>query len=82
MTPFPIFSADEPSLAAAELGSKDGHGAGDHDQPYAFGHRPRANAPFPFTARQYGRLLALRGCVHDGLVGADDFEDLSQAPTT
>jgi hypothetical protein len=38
----------------------DGPGAGDHDEPYRFGRRPRASAPFPFTERQYARLLVLR----------------------
>ena len=42
-------------------GSKDGSGAGDNDQPYTFGRRPRAIAPWPFTERQYARLLVLRG---------------------
>ena len=27
------------------VGSLDGLGAGDHDQPYPFGWRPRANVP-------------------------------------
>lgn len=41
-------------------GSHDGSGAGDHDVPYIFGRRPRAVAPFPFSTRQYARLLLLR----------------------
>jgi hypothetical protein len=71
---FPVSSASDPSEAAAGLGSKDGRGGGDHDQPYTFGRRPRADAPFPFRAREYGRLLALRGCVADGLRGSDDLD--------
>jgi hypothetical protein len=47
-------------------GTKDGQGAGDHDQPYHFGRRPRAIAPWPFTERQYARLLILRGHAVDG----------------
>jgi hypothetical protein len=74
VTTFPVFSASDPSQAAAGLGSKDGRGSGDHDQPYTFGRRPRASAPFPFRAHEYGRLLALRGCVADGLLGADDLD--------
>jgi hypothetical protein len=31
-------------------------------------------APFPFTLHQYTRLLALRGCIGDGLLGADDVD--------
>ena len=50
------------------VGSLDGSGAGDHDKPYRWGRRPRASAPFPFTERQYARLLVFRGRVHDGLV--------------
>jgi hypothetical protein len=36
-----------------------------HDMPYRFGRRPTARAPFPFTERQFGRLLVLRGRVND-----------------
>jgi hypothetical protein len=43
----------------------DGPGAGDHDEPYRFGRRPRASAPFPFTERQYARLLVFRSRVAD-----------------
>jgi len=46
-------------------GSKDGSGAGDNDQPYTFGRRPRAIAPWPFTERQFMRLLVLRGRLGD-----------------
>ncbi len=55
-------------------GSKDGPGSSDHDQAYTFGRRPRAIAPFPFTPRQFGRLLALRGRIGDGLTGLDDLD--------
>jgi hypothetical protein len=53
-------------------GTKDGIGSADHDQPYTFGRRPRAAAPFPFHTYQYARLLALRGRIGDGLYAADD----------
>jgi hypothetical protein len=46
-------------------GSLDGEGAADHDQPYRFGFRPRASAPYPFSTRQYARLLMLRGRIQD-----------------
>ena len=46
-------------------GSLDGNGAADHDQPYRFGFRPRAVAPYPFNERQYARLLVLRGRIQD-----------------
>ena len=38
--------------------------APSHDQPYRFGRRPSVRAPFPFTERQFARLLILRGRVH------------------
>jgi hypothetical protein len=47
---------------------------GDHDQPYRFGHRPTASAPFPFSTRQYARLLVLRSRVQAGLFAADDLQ--------
>jgi hypothetical protein len=47
------------------LGSLDGEGAGDHDQPYRFGWRPRSSVPYPFSTRQYARLLVFRGRLHD-----------------
>ena len=39
----------------------DGQGGGDHDKPYAFGRLPNSVATFPFTTREYARLLILRG---------------------
>ena len=52
--------------------SLDGTGAGDHDQPYRFGLRPRSSATYPFSTRQYARLLVLRSRVQAGQFGADD----------
>jgi hypothetical protein len=56
--------ATNPSLPSAKpaamAGSKDGHNAADHDEPYAFGRRPNTRAPYPFNERQYARLLILR----------------------
>ncbi|MDQ3810943.1 MAG: hypothetical protein M3336_11690 [Chloroflexota bacterium] len=54
------------------IGSHDGTGAGDHDQAYRFGRRPRAAAPYPFSTRQFIRLLVLRGRIQDGLSAQDD----------
>jgi hypothetical protein len=34
--------------------------APSHDQPYRFGRRPSVRAPFPFTERQFARLLVVR----------------------
>ena len=57
---------------ATTTGSLDGSGSADHDHPYKFGRKPRAVAPYPFSTRQFSRLLVLRGRVQDGLFGADD----------
>jgi hypothetical protein len=46
-------------------GTHDGIGAADHDAPYEFGRRPNAHAPFPFTTREYVRLLILRSRIKD-----------------
>ena len=62
------------------FGSLDGQGAGDHDQPYRFGWRPRASVPYPFNTRQYARLLVLRGRVQDSLAGQDDLTRAAHAP--
>ena len=56
----------------ALVGTRDGAGAGDHDQPYAFGRRLRSNATGPFTTRQYLHLLVLRSRVEAGLFATDD----------
>ena len=50
---------DRTQLPETGAGSRDGSGAGDNDQPYTFGRRPRAIAPWPFTERQYRRLVAV-----------------------
>jgi hypothetical protein len=43
-------------------------GAGDHDVPYVFGRVPRAMAPFPFSTREFARLLILRSRIRDGVL--------------
>jgi hypothetical protein len=58
-------------LSTSGSGSKDGSGAADNDQPYQFGRRPRALAPWPFTERQYAHLLVLRGRLADAPDPAD-----------
>jgi hypothetical protein len=63
-----------PNTGAAP-GSLDGDGAGDHDQPYRFGFRPRASAPYPFNTRQYARLLVLRGRVQDLVAAASELDN-------
>jgi hypothetical protein len=57
---------------AQDAGSHDGSGAGDHDRPYTFGCRPRESTPYPFSTRQYARLLVLRSRIDADLVGRDD----------
>ena len=65
-------------LPETGAGSKDGSSASDHDQPYVFGRRPRAIAPWPFTERQFARLLIARGkyrmapSIDDAAVSEDD----------
>jgi len=53
------------------VGSADGQGSGDHDVPYRFGRKPRASHPYPFSERQYARLLLLRSRVQERLVSDD-----------
>jgi hypothetical protein len=48
--------------------SRDGIGSADHDMPYVFGRLPRALAPFPFSMREFARLLVLRSRIRDGLL--------------
>jgi hypothetical protein len=61
----------QPQPEPALRGSKDGRGAGDHDQAFRFGYRPSARWTYPFSVSQYGRLLILRGRVQDGDYAAD-----------
>ena len=44
-------------------GSRDGTGAGDHDQAYQFGHAATAACPYPFSGVEFARLLIMRGQV-------------------
>ena len=39
----------------------------NHDEAYVFGRHPSTRAPFPFTPRQFARLLVLQGRVQDTL---------------
>ena len=64
-----MHSVPRPNVAQTG-GSLDGDTAADHDQPYRFGFRPRANASYPFSTRQYARLLILRGRIQDDIEGA------------
>jgi hypothetical protein len=54
-----------PKPSATTGGSLDGRGSGDHDRAYAFGRRPSSAVPFPFSTRQYVRLLLMRSRLGD-----------------
>jgi len=53
-------------------GTCDGSGAGDRDQPFRYCHKPTTLAPFPFSTRQYARLLVLRSRLEGGVSCTDD----------
>ena len=53
-------------------GTLDGRGAGDHDQPYRFGRAPTSQASYPFSTRQFARLLVLRSRIEAKLFGLGD----------
>ena len=53
-------------------GTRDGSGAGDRDQPFRYGHKPTTLAPYPFSTRQYARLLVLRSRMEAGVSCTDD----------
>jgi hypothetical protein len=64
-------TADEADSAPTHQGSRDGSGAGDNDQPYAFGRRPTTRAPYPFTELEFARLLRMRGHTRDTWTAED-----------
>lgn len=64
-----MISHSQPRPISAE--SLDGSGPGDHDQPYHFGRQPTSSATYPFSTRQYARLLILRSRVQAGQFGND-----------
>jgi hypothetical protein len=41
------------------------------DEPYRFGRRPNTRAPFPFTEREFARLLIARGRLQESTSTAD-----------
>jgi hypothetical protein len=72
----------QPEPPAAPSGPLNSPGGGHHDLPYRFGRRPSIAALYPFSIRQYARLLVLCSQVQSGLVGADDLgaESLAHQP--
>ena len=45
-----------------------------YDEPYRFGRRATTKAPFPFTERQFARLLIARGRITSASSVADQAE--------
>jgi len=45
--------------------------APSYDEPYRFGRRPTVQAPFPFTERQFARLLIVRSRLQAAPSAAD-----------
>jgi hypothetical protein len=43
--------------------------APSYDEPYRFGRRPTSRAPFPFTEREFARLLIVRGRLQSQVEG-------------
>ena len=61
-----------PESTNGTSGTRDDVGAGDHDQPFRFGWRPRTSAPVPVQYPSVRPLLLLRSRVDAGLLGQDD----------
>jgi hypothetical protein len=59
----PMISQPQQETPTTIVGTLDGDGAGDHDLPYRFGRKPSVNQPFPFSTREYAKLLILRSRV-------------------
>ena len=57
--------------ATSSAASNTASNAPTVDQPYRFGRRPTTACPFPFTERQFARLLIVRGRVQDAPAAAD-----------
>jgi hypothetical protein len=66
-----------PTHASGTSGSRDGDGAGDHDEPF-LGFRA-----YQFGTRQFARLLSLRGELLEARLGNGPWaQDLAPARTT
>jgi hypothetical protein len=63
-------ASQQPTEATANI--ENTCDTGEFDLPYRFGRTPRAIAPYPFSTRQFARLLVLRGRIRDGQFGAED----------
>ena len=56
--------------------SPDGRGGGDHDLVYVFGRVPRAATPFPFSTREFARLMVVRSRFRAGLAYSGDTPEM------
>jgi hypothetical protein len=72
---------ERPDNVPASSAPLDAIEGGDHDQPYRFGWRPRASAPYPFNTRQYARLLVFRSRVQYDLTRARADNQRGSSPT-
>ena len=63
-------ASQQPTETTADL--ENTRESGEFDLPYRFGWTPRTIAPYPFSTRQFARLLVLRGRVREAEFGADD----------
>jgi len=46
--------------------------AASYDEPYRFGRKPNSRAPFPFTEREFARLLIVRSRIQSTFNPAED----------
>lgn len=56
------------------LGSRDGAGGGDHDEPYQWGYNPHTDDCYPFTGLTFARLMVLKSRIKEGLACQDDLK--------
>ncbi len=49
-----------------------------YDEAYRFGRRPTSRAPFPFTERQFARLLIVRSRLQMTLSAEDQAEEADE----
>jgi hypothetical protein len=75
-----LMTAPHSMQTQATVGTLDGTGSADHDVAYCFGRRPRALSPFPFSTRQYARLLVRRSLIEGRRADGDDYEDDNLRP--
>ena len=57
--------------ATSTAASNAAFNAPTFDEPYRFGRKPTTACPFPFTERQFARLLIVRSRLHETPAAAD-----------